>query len=61
MFFTEDDYAQTEGIGTSLPVMIRKDRPIANPLVLSVTPLVIDPASIEGIPDNNPLSPNRAG
>ena len=67
MFFTEDDYAETEGVGTFLPVMIAKDRPIANPLELSVTPLVIGAPELLGlipegtIPPDNPLSPNRAG
>jgi hypothetical protein len=65
IFFTENDYAGTEGDGMPLPIMIKKNRLIANALVLSVTPMVIGSAPLirgRTIPsDDDPNSPNRAG
>ena len=57
-----------EGPGAFLPVEVRKNRLLANPVTLAITPLIIGSPSFLSLlpdvmvpPDGNPLSPNRAG
>ena len=49
------DYSEREGIGAAIPVMVEKNRLIATPLTVTVTPQVI------AGPPANPFAPNLAG
>ena len=65
IFFTEDDYRAAES-SQSVPVRVTKDSRIATPVTVTVNPLTVMQAEEQEsimtlMPDDNPLSPNRAG